>query len=273
MVKKHKKKEKLLKITSWNINSVRMRIPLLRKLATEEKPDIICLQETKVSDHLFPIKEIEEMGYDHIIFRGDKGYNGVAIISKIPLTSVEKHHIAGIDDARHIAATLPNGIRLHNFYIPAGGDEPDVKINDKFKHKIDFIDYITTWLPKKNGTNSAILVGDFNIAPLENDVWSHKQLLKVVSHTPIEVEKLTKFQQTLGFIDSARYFIPESDKCYSWWSYRNRDWQKSNRGRRLDHIWVTPDLKPILKEYKTLIEARSWDRPSDHVPISLHLLA
>lgn len=260
-----------MKITSWNINSVRLRLPLLRHLIELEKPDIICLQETKVPDHLFPEKAINEMGYPYVIFRGEKGYNGVAIISKLPLESVEKRVMADNDDARHIAATLPNGIRLHNFYIPAGGDEPDVAINPKFKHKLAFVDDMHQWLTKTVNDKPTIICGDFNIAPLEQDVWSHKQLLNVVSHTPVEVEKLTKLQKGLDWVDSARHFIPETEKLYSWWSYRNRDWEKSNRGRRLDHIWTTPSLASSLESYDTLTEARNWNRPSDHVPIHLHL--
>ena len=112
-----------------------------------------------------------------------------------------------------------------------------------------------------------IAVGDFNIAPLEHDVWSHKQLLNVVSHTPIEVEKLGKMQDALKWIDTAREFVSHDEKLYSWWSYRARDWEASNRGRRLDHIWATPALKPYLKGHDIVREARGWEKPSDHIPI------
>jgi exodeoxyribonuclease-3 len=98
-------------------------------------------------------------------------------------------------------------------------------------------------------------------------VWSHKQLLKTVSHTPIEVEVLTKMQNAIGWVDALRHFVPEDEKCYTWWSYRNKDWKKSNRGRRLDHIWVTPDLKAHLKSHLIVSEARDVVKPSDHVPV------
>lgn len=258
-------------IISWNINSIRMRLPLLIKMIKQKKPDIICLQETKVPDHLFPEKAFQEMGYPHIIYRGEKGYNGVAIISKLPLTKVEKRIMAEQEDARHIAATLSNGIRIHNFYVPSGGEEPDLLNNPKFKHKLAFVDDMTKWLTSSAKDIPSIISGDFNIAPLEQDVWSHKQLLGAISHTPIEVEKLTKLQEGLGWIDGARHFIPHDEKSYSWWSYRNREWEKSNRGRRLDHIWVNPVLESSLERYEVMTEARSWDRPSDHVPISLYL--
>lgn len=260
----------MIKIASWNINSVRLRLPLLAQLITEENPDIICLQETKVQDHLFPLLEIQSLGYPHVLFRGQKSYNGVAIISKMPLTISEKLNLANIDDARHLAVTLPSGAELHNIYIPAGGDNPDPTINPKFKHKLDAVDYLNQWFSNHRRQSDAIIaLGDFNIAPFEHDVWSHKQLLTVVSHTPIEVEKLSNMKTSLNWIDTARHFTPPEEKLYSWWSYRNRDWKKSNRGRRLDHIWTTPSLKPNLLSYHTKIIARDWEKPSDHVPVLL----
>jgi exodeoxyribonuclease-3 len=116
-----------------------------------------------------------------------------------------------------------------------------------------------------------ILVGDLNVAPLPNDVWSHRQLQDVVSHTPVEVEKLGALQETLGWIDSARLFVPASEKLYTWWSYRARDWAASDRGRRLDHAWVTPPLARHLAGVSVLREARGWAGPSDHVPVILDL--
>ena len=111
------------------------------------------------------------------------------------------------------------------------------------------------------------MVGDLNIAPLETDVWSHKQLLKVVSHTPIEVEKLKIVQQSNGWIDAVRHFIPADETLYSWWSYRARDWDAADNGRRLAHVWVTPPLKKTLKSAGVLREARGWERASDHAPV------
>jgi exodeoxyribonuclease III len=116
-----------------------------------------------------------------------------------------------------------------------------------------------------------VILGDFNIAPLEHDVWSHKQLLKVVSHTPIEVEKLEALRAASGWVDSLREFVPPHEKLYSWWSYRSSDWAASNRGRRLDHIWLTPALKKHLKSADIMRDARGWDNPSDHVPVTVTL--
>jgi exodeoxyribonuclease-3 len=259
-------------VATWNINSIRLRLPLLAKFIQEENPDIICLQETKVADEFFPLKALHDLGYPHVVFRGQKSYNGVAILSKIPLSNPYRLDLAGFDDARHIAATLSDGTELHNLYIPAGGDEPDITINPKFKHKLDVVDYLTQWFKdQRTMDHPMIIAGDFNIAPHEHDVWSHKQLLTVVSHTPIEVEKLSYMQQSLSWIDGSRHFVDKNEKLYSWWSYRNRDWKKSNRGRRLDHIWVTPVMKDRLIAHKISQPMRDWTQPSDHVPVVLSI--
>ena len=261
----------MIKIVSWNINSIRIRIHLLKKLVLEQNPDIICLQETKVINELFPIKEIQDLGFKYIEFDGEKSYNGVAILSKIPLDNVEKIDILDFKHKRHISSSFLD-IDLHNFYVPAGGDEPDVKINPKFDHKIRFLDWMTEFFAQNyNNDQKVVIVGDMNIAPLENDVWSHKQLLKVVSHTPIEVEKMQKLQQTINFIDAHRFFINNDEKLYSWWSYRGREPFKSDRGRRLDHIWLSPNLQNQIKSAYILKDYRILERPSDHVPIILEL--
>ena len=261
-----------LRIATWNINSVRIRIPLLKRLVDQARPDIICLQETKVEDALFPLEELKALGYPYVVFSGQKGYNGVAILSKVKLGEPQSFQLAGMDHKRHIAASLPDGTVLHNFYVPAGGDIPDPDQNPAYGFKLKFVEEMTDWSKKlgKKPQNS-IIVGDFNIAPLEHDVWSHKQLLGVVSHTPPEVERLDALKDSQGWCDVGRHFTPHGEKLYSWWSYRNRDWKASNRGRRLDHIWVTPQLSGALKSYSTLRDARDWERPSDHVPIMMDI--
>lgn len=262
-----------MRIASWNINSVRLRAPIVVDFLKEYQPDILCLQETKTPDEHFPHKTFHAAGYKHIHIHGMKGYNGVAILSKHAFTDILIHHRAGKEDCRHIQASfdLPDikkSLSVHCLYIPAGGDIPDVNENEKFKHKLDFVDELTAWFPKHHSKDEAVIaLGDFNIAPFEHDVWSHKQLLDVVSHTPIEVEKLGRMQAALNWIDTAREFVPHEEKLYSWWSYRARDWEASNRGRRLDHIWTTPVLKPALKSYQTASHYRSVEKPSDHVPI------
>ncbi|MDX1975174.1 MAG: exodeoxyribonuclease III [Rickettsiales bacterium] len=261
-----------MKIATWNINSVRIRIPQLKRLVDEGKPDIICLQETKVEDSYFPLEELKALGYEHIYFFGEKSYNGVAILSKFPLSQIEHMPMAGSTHKRHISARLPDGTALHNFYVPAGGDLPDPLLNPAYDFKLRFVEGMSEWAKTKARKNKhTIIVGDFNIAPLEHDVWSHKQLLNVVSHTPPEVERLNALKDTLNWCDTGRHFTAAEEKLYSWWSYRNRDWRKSNRGRRLDHIWVTPGLTGALKRYETLTDARDWESPSDHVPLMIEL--
>lgn len=261
-----------MKLVTWNINSLRLRLPLLAKLVADEAPDIICLQETKVPDDLFPRAEVEALGYPHLHFRGMKGYNGVAILSRLPLDDTDGRNWWGKTDCRHAAATLPGGVRLHNFYIPAGGDIPDPDENEKFAHKLGVLDEVAGWFADDHDSGApSILVGDLNIAPLETDVWSHKQLLKVVSHTPIEVEKLDTVQASNDWIDAVRHFIPPEEKLYSWWSYRARDWDAADRGRRLDHVWVTPPLVDALRGAAILRHARGWEKASDHVPVIVEL--
>jgi exodeoxyribonuclease-3 len=260
-----------MKICTWNINSVRLRENMVLKVLKDLQPDILCLQETKTPDEHFPFDNFKAAGYEHIHINGMKSYNGVCIISRLPFKKTDIHHRCGKDDCRHIAASF-DGFDLHNLYIPAGGDEPDVTINDKFAHKLDFVDEMTDWFAKTYTPKKPVVtLGDFNIAPLEQDVWSSKQLQKVVSHTPVEREKLQAMKDSLNWEDAIRHFVPEEEKCYSWWSYRNRDWKKSNRGRRLDHIWVTPPLAKQLKGYSILTEARDWEKPSDHVPVTIEL--
>lgn len=261
-----------MRIVTWNINSVRLRLPLLKRLVETEKPDVVCLQEIKVETGLFPRDAIAAMGYTHQAVRGMKGYNGVAILSRLPLQKIGGDDWCGKQDSRHVCAQLPGKIELHNLYIPAGGDVPDPKENVKFAHKLQFVrEQAAFWAKRKNNAARIVLVGDLNIAPLEHDVWSHKQLLKVVSHTPVEVDLLNQMQRAHDWVDVARHFVPAEQKLYSWWSYRNRDWRASDRGRRLDHIWTTPKLKSGLQAIKILKDARDWDLASDHVPVIVDL--
>ncbi len=258
-------------LATWNINSVRLRLPLLKKFVEQHKPDIVCLQETKVQDADFPLEALKSLGFPHIVFSGQKSYNGVAILSKVKLDGMQcMPVVAKSDHKRHICATLPGGIELHNFYVPAGGDIPDPKLNPAYGFKLKFVEEMTAW-SKKNKNKRTIIAGDFNIAPLEHDVWSHKQLLDVVSHTPAEVKRLNALKDSADWCDVARHFVDADKKLYSWWSYRNQDWRKSDRGRRLDHIWVTPALKGALKKMDIVKDMRDWTQPSDHVPVTVIL--
>jgi exodeoxyribonuclease-3 len=255
-----------MKIATWNINSIRLRLEQVIKFVKDENVDILCLQETKTPDEHFPAENFKKIGYKNLYFRGEKSYNGVAILSKVEFTDCKYINFCKKNDTRHVSVLLNNEIELHNFYVPAGGDEPDIMKNIKFKHKILFLNEMHEYFLKDVKTNK-ILVGDLNIAPLENDVWSHKQLLDVVSHTPIETETLLEIMLSGEWVDIMREYVPNHEKLYSWWSYRNRNWEISNRGRRLDHFWVSKKLLPQVKSGVIYKDTRSWERPSDHVPI------
>jgi exodeoxyribonuclease III len=258
----------MVRIVSWNINSVRARLELVEKLVKAESPDIICLQETKVQDHEFPLKPFEKLGYRFNAIKGQKSYHGVATLSRLPLENIEMTDWCNKGDARHVAVTC-KGVAIHNFYVPAGGDVPDRDENEKFDHKLNFFDQMTRWAEKLKAP--AILLGDLNVAPSEADVWSHKALLKVVSHTPIEVACMEALFSAHDWVDAVRHFVPEDEPLFSWWSYRARDWRASNKGRRLDHIWASASLKGLIKESRVLIDARGWHKPSDHAPVILDI--
>ena len=252
-------------LATWNINSVRLREGLVCKLLEQESPDILCLQECKSPVEKIPLDRFNALGYRHIVARGQKGYNGVAILSKLPIVDAGDVDYASLGHARHVAARLENGVTVHNFYVPAGGDVPDREVNEKFGQKLDYLtemrDAFHSGRPEKS-----ILVGDLNIAPREDDVWNHKQLLKVVSHTPIEVEHLGETQDAGRWVDITRKDIPEG-QLYSWWSYRARDWDEADKGRRLDHIWATPDIANAGHSSRILRAVRGWEQPSDHAPV------
>ncbi len=260
----------MLRIATWNINSVRLRKELVCRFLTELRPDVLCLQEIKCREELFPREVFHELGYEHIAISGQAGYHGVATISRLPLASLPRESFCGTADARHLGCSLalPGGktLAVHNIYVPAGGDIPDPDLNPKFKQKLAYLAALSRWNGIPNGSH-AVLLGDFNVAPLETDVWSHKQLLKVVSHTPVEVEALTKVQESGAWVDIVRRFIPPERKLYTWWSYRARDWAASDRGRRLDHIWTNAAMAGHASKAAVLKEARGWSTPSDHVPV------
>jgi exodeoxyribonuclease III len=258
-----------MKLATWNINSVRLRFPIVAKFLKDEAPDVLALQETKVVNELFPAEGFAKLGYVHQAINGQKGYHGVAVLSKLPFTRTGAREFCAKGDCRHMAVTLESGVELHNFYVPAGGDIPDPKVNDKFAHKLDFLrEMDAMFAARRDGKKQpVILVGDLNVAPQENDVWSHRQLLDVVSHTPVEVDLLAKAQDAFGWIDVTRCFVPPAEKIYSWWSYRAQDWRSSDRGRRLDHIWTSPALKGAVTHHAIHKDMRGWKQPSDHVPV------
>ncbi len=265
-----------IKITTWNINSVRLRAQLVADYLAEDRPDVLCLQEIKCLPEQFPTQVFIDAGYPHIEISGQKAYHGAATISKIPMERIDTA-FCPLGHARHVSTRLmtPDPFELHNFYVPAGGDIADPVANPKFQHKLDFLAAMHVYFKQRfaEGDAGQVAVGDMNIAPHENDVWSHKQLLKVVSHTPQEVKILTDLIAAHDFTDCSRFFADDDEKLYSWWSYRAKDVMASNKGRRLDHIWVSPKLRGAVKKagpagHAILADWRTKIKPSDHVPMT-----
>ena len=262
-------------VATWNINSVRLRIDLVARLLKEQKPDVLCLQETKCHDGEFPVAAFEAMGLPHLALKGQKGWHGVAIASRLPITPAPVLDLCREGHARNVGVIVA-GMEIQTLYIPAGGDLPDPVENLKFAHKLDFLRRTTDAMAARDPKAPLLLTGDFNVAPGENDVWSHRQMLKVVSHTPVELEAIARMQASLGFIDLPREAVPEPTKLYSWWSYRAQDFRKSNRGLRLDHLWASPGLAPAARDSgradaRVHDTVREWERPSDHAPVSVDI--
>ena len=238
---------------------------IVARFLKEMAPDILCLQETKAENAQFPMDALKGLGYPHIVINGQKMHHGVAILSKVPLVEDRSHDWQDNGEARHIGVRLPNGVLLENVYVPAGGDIPDREQNPKFGQKLDFLGRMIDW--SSSLSEPTILTGDFNIAPLESDVWNHRQLIDVVSHTPIEVETLARLQASHNWVDLGRHFVPAPERLFTWWSYRAKDLSVSDRGRRLDHMWASPSLREQAVSHTVHEACRDWDKPSDHIPI------
>ncbi len=258
---------RMVSIATWNINSVRLRIDQVTRFLEQEQPDVLCLQEIKTQESLFPHEAFEQLGYVHRAVHGQKGYHGVATVSRIPLRELTRNDWQANGEARHVGVELlgpGQGLVLENVYIPAGGDIPDRAANPKFGQKLDFLERMATWADRLD--RPTLLVGDFNIAPLDCDVYDHKALVKVVSHTPVEIEALWRLRDAHGWVDLGRKHIPAPERNWTWWSYRTY-WQDKDRGRRLDHMWASPDLAAQSVSHRFVEECRKWEQPSDHVPL------
>lgn len=263
-----------LKVISWNVNSVRRRLDQLVQMINRWDPDIICLQELKADTDALPTEAFSDAGFPHQAVAAQPGYNGVAILSRIPLKEVETFAWADKEDARHVFARLDDGsdIGIHCIYVPAGGDVPDRTTNPKFDFKLRYLDALADHFAAAYGfRDPMILAGDLNVAPLPSDVWDHAKLRKVITHTEIEIAALERVKRSLNWIDTQREISGEEDPVFTWWSYRAADWESVNKGRRLDHIWVTPGLKDVIAEVDVLTAVRHWSPPSDHAPVLLRL--
>ncbi len=261
-----------LRLCTWNVNSVRLRAEQVARFVAEHAPDVLCLQEIKCQDAEFPRKAFEEMGLPHLRVAAQKGWHGVAIASRLPIEDAPRLDVCREGHARSVSAKVA-GVEIQNFYIPAGGDIPDREQNPKFDHKLDFFEKLTADMAARDPKAPLAVVGDLNVAPGEFDVWSHRQMSRVVSHTPVEVEAFGRLKASLGFTDLVREAVPEPEKLFSWWSYRAQDFRASNRGLRLDHILISPGLREAAFRLGAAAarvhdDVREWERPSDHAPVS-----
>ena len=251
-----------VKIVSWNINSVRFRIEIVERFLRDVRPDILCLQETKVVDQDFPRAAFKALGYDRIIVHGQRMHHGVAILSRLPLGDPGRHDWQDNGEARHVGARLECGIRLENVYVPAGGDIPDRALNPKFGQKLDFIERMTRW--SDTLAEPTLIVGDFNVAPracdvANPDVWADTVLCHPQARSALE--ELT----TWGLHDvCAPHFA--NGGIYSWWDYRMLGFVK-NDGLRIDLIYTTASLVPAVTEAGVDRNERKGKLPSDHAPV------
>jgi exodeoxyribonuclease-3 len=265
-----------LRLCTWNINSVRIRTDQIARFVREQAPDVLCLQEIKCQTEEFPVEAFVQMGLPHLKVAGQKGWHGVAIASRLPLEDAPQLEVCREGHARCVSARV-QGVEIVNLYIPAGGDLPDRASNPKFDHKLDFFETLTAAMARRDPQAPLVVAGDLNVAPGEFDVWNHRYMSKVVSHTPIEVEAFAQLMTSLDFIDIVREAIPDPAKIASWWSYRAADFRASNRGLRLDHLLLSPGLRdaafrtgaPSARIHE---DVRAWDKPSDHAPVSVDLM-
>ena len=161
---------------------------------------------------------------------------------------------------------------MHCVYIPARGDVPDRDINPKFNYKLRYLDALPDHFAETYGFHDPMtFAGDLNVAPLPADVWDHAKLRKVNTHTEIEIAALERLKRSLNWIDTQRQVSGDEDSVFTWWSYRAADWETVNKGRRLDHIWVTPGLKDSVVDVEVLTAVRHWVPPSDHAPVLILL--
>lgn len=264
-----------MRIATWNVNSVRLRLEHVARFARERDPDVLCLQEIKCREAEFPTAAFAEAGYPHLKISGQKGWHGVAIASRTPIEDVRALDLCREGHARVVSGRIA-GVEIHNLYVPAGGDEPDRTLNQKFDHKLDFLERVAGEMAKRDPSDPLLIAGDLNVAPGEYDVWNHRIMSRIVSHTPVEVAAMETLRAALGFIDPVREAVPAPSKLASWWSYRAEDFRTSNRGLRLDHLWVTPGLRAVgmasgAPAARIHDDVRAWERPSDHAPVTLDL--
>lgn len=255
-----------MKLATWNVNSLKVRLPHLLDWLATAKPDVVCLQETKLEDPNFPVAEIEKAGY-HAAFAGQKTYNGVAILSRAPAADIQVN-IPGNDDPqkRVLAATIDE-MRIVCAYIPNGESIE----SDKYRYKLDWLDKLITWLAAELKAHERLaLLGDYNIAPDERDVYDVRAWTGQVLFSDLERAAFRRLVE-LGLTDSFRIF-EQPDKSYTWWDYRMNMF-KRKLGLRIDHILLSAPLAATCRACTIDRDMRARERPSDHAPVIAELAA
>ena len=250
-----------LTIASWNVNSIRARLSHVLKWLDDRKPDVLLLQETKVENGLFPREPFEERGM-HVLASGQKALNGVAVVSRYPTKLLGETLISGfLADQRRVLRVRIMGITLMDVYVPNGGDTS----SERFADKLRFLEELAREAGLSSQERYVLIAGDFNVAPGEDDVTDAKVMDGRLCFHP---EERTRFESILrtGLTDLFRAFNPDG-KAYSWWDYREGSFRR-NAGMRLDHILVSPALAAAARSCTIDREPRSWDKPSDHAPVS-----
>ena len=260
-------------IASWNVNSIRTRLPQIIDWINNVNPDVLCFQETKVTDDVFPAKTFEELGYLVEVY-GQKSYNGVAIISKIKAENIKKgfknysyfdESIATSFDQRRLISGEINGIQVINVYVPNGSSLG----SEKFEYKIKWLNCLGSFLDEQVQKGKLIcLLGDFNIAPTDLDIHDPQKYQGELMASEIERNTLKNVLK-VNLIDSFRIFEKNSGH-WSWWDYRNNSYEL-NKGWRIDHIYISKELKARLKSCVIDRVPRESIRPSDHAPIMINL--
>ena len=249
-----------MKIASWNVNSLKVRLPQVLQWLESEKPDIIGLQETKLTDELFPRDEIEAAGY-RVLFSGQKTYNGVALLSREEATDPITD-LPGLDDPqRRVLGATVNGVRFLNLYVPNGQEVG----SDKYAYKLDWIEKLQAHVRAQLEIHENVLiVGDFNIAPEDRDVYDPAGWADSVLFSPPEREAFRRLLDA-GLADAFRLFEQE-EKIWSWWDYRMGAFRR-DMGLRIDHILVSSALAKSCTACRIDRAPRTWERPSDHAPV------
>ncbi|SEL07282.1 exodeoxyribonuclease-3 [Roseateles sp. YR242] len=253
-----------MKFATWNVNSLAVRLPQLLDWLAANPVDAIVLQETKLTDDKFPSQAIQDAGYE-VQWFGQKTYNGVALLSKVPATDIVRNILGYADEqARVIAGTL-DGVRVIGAYFP-NGQAPD---SEKFVYKMAWLDGLRAWVTEELKTHpNLVLMGDFNIAPEDRDVYDPVAWAGQIHCTPQEREHFKQLVDS-GLVDAFRLF-EQPPKSWSWWDYRNLAFRK-NQGLRIDHILVSEALKPRVTACVIDKLPRKNERPSDHAPVIVTL--